>query len=101
MNQETMNKIFDDEEYQQFINKIDYSGVCNMLKKNQGITLKEISKILNVKEKYFECLMNVWTNNWNTFYHNGGRLVNENGKYYMLSPRNPQSRARNPKINLL
>jgi hypothetical protein len=101
MNQETMNKIFDDKEYQQFINEIDYREVCNMLKKNQGISLSDLSKKYNANEEYLDCLLKIWTKNWNTFYHKGGRLVNKKGRYYMLSPRNPQSRARNPQINLI
>ena len=93
--------IYDDKEYQQFINEIDYSEVCNMLKKNQGITIKEISESFNAKEKYLKCLMDVWTQNWNSFYQSGGRVVNKNGQYYVLSPRNPQSRVRNPQINFM
>tara|TARA_X000000368_G_C22829344_1_gene622618 strand:+ start:317 stop:646 length:330 start_codon:yes stop_codon:yes gene_type:complete len=96
-----MDMIFNDPKYQDLVNHISYEKFCMDMKNNQGITLDEIYEKWGCEKSHCETLLNIWTKNWNTFYHNGGRLVNENGKYYMLSPRNPQSRARNPKINLL
>ena len=96
-----MSKIFDELDYQKFVSELDYEDVCDVLRNNQGISLADLSKKYNAKEKYFDCLLNIWTKNWNTFYHKGGRVVNKNGNYYILSPRNPQSRVRNPQINYM
>tara|TARA_Y100001970_G_scaffold231166_1_gene287258 strand:- start:317 stop:643 length:327 start_codon:yes stop_codon:yes gene_type:complete len=96
-----MQSVFKEKEYEDFIDKMDYKGFCEYLRKNQGQTLQEINDKYNTKERYVKCLLNIWTENWNSFYHEGGRIVNKNGNYYILSPRNPQSRVRNPQINFL
>jgi hypothetical protein len=108
MNQDLNNRktsavisVFCDEKYQDFVDKVSYKNFCEEIKNNQGITIKEICDVLGGEKSHCETLLNVWTKNWNTFYHCGGRLVNKKGRYYILSPRNPQSRARNPEINLI
>lgn len=98
---EEMRSVFKEKKYEDFVNETDYKEFCDYLKKNQGQTLKEINKKYNTEERYVNCLLNIWTEHWTSFYQEGGRVVNKNGSYFILSPRNPQSRARNPQINLL
>jgi len=98
---EEMRSVFGEKEYEDFVNKMDYKEFCDYLKKNQGQSLEEINKNYDAEERYINCLLNIWTENWNSFYQEGGRIVNKNGNYYMLSPRNPQSRIRKPQINLM
>ena len=45
-------------------------------------------------------IMNVWVNKWNTFLQSGGRIVINNNKYYCLSPKNPNIKQINPKLNI-
>jgi len=101
MYSEEMRSVFQEKNYEDFVNKTDYKEFCKYLKKNQGLTLKEINNKYKTDERYVNCLLNIWTEHWTSFYQEGGRVVNKNGSYYILSPRNPQSRARNPQINLL
>ena len=101
MNKESkMKNVFDDKKYQDFVDKMNHVKFCEYIKQNQGKTLEEISEKWGSENLYCDTLLNIWTKNWNTFYR-GGRLVNKNGQYYVLSPRNPQSRKRNPQINFL
>ncbi len=96
-----MSSVYDDKNYQEFINEMTYEKFCKYMKDNQGATVDDICKTWGCKRLYCETILNVWTQNWNSFYQCGGRVVHKKGRYYILSPRNPQSRARNPQINYM
>ena len=100
MSSNTIN-VFKDSNYQDFVNRVSFKDFCKDAKKHQAMTVDEICKKWDTEKIYCETLLNVWTENWNSFYNSGGRVVNKNGRYYVLSPRNPQSRARKPEINLI
>ncbi len=88
--------------YHEFMNRFNYENVCMYLKKNQGSDLKTL--IEHFKEmNNIDCvnyIMNVWVSKWNTFLQSGGRIVINNNKYYCLSPKNPNIKQINPKLNI-
>lgn len=93
--------IFNESSYEDFINNIDYKDFCDYLKENQGQTLKKINEKYNTEERYIKCLLNIWTEKWTSFFQQGGRVVNKNGKYYVLSQKNKDYRLINPIINII
>ena len=96
----TMN-ITETADYEDLLRRVTFEKVCKYLKENQGKTFEDIINFLEEvdNKKGMKFLLDIWVNHWNTFYHAGGRIIQNNEKYFCMSPRNPKSRERNPIIN--
>ena len=71
------------------------------LKENQGKQFEDIVEYLGEEDnkKGIKFLVDIWVSHWNSFYQSGGRIIENNNKYFHLSPKNPKSRERNPQVN--
>ena len=89
--------VFETEEYQNFLDRVDINIYNQFIKKNPGVTIEEISLHFKEEELHVKTILNVWVNHWNTF-SKIGRIVNKEEKFYSLSPRNPTIKSNNPNI---
>ena len=89
--------------YEEMLKRVTFKKVSDYLKKNQGKSFEDIVEYLGEKENEegMKYLVNVWVNNWNTFFRSGGRIVENDSYYYCLSPKHPEAIKRNPKIMLV
>ena len=94
-------KIVETNDYEDLLRRVTFEKVCNYLKKNQGKTFEDIINFLGEQsnKKGMKFLVDIWINHWHSFYQSGGRIIQNNNKYFCLSPRNPKSRERNPIVN--
>jgi len=85
-------------EYEEMLKRVTFEKVADYLKKNQGKTLENIVEYLGEEDNKngMKFLVDVWVNNWNTFFQSGGRIIENNAHYYCLSPKHPESRKRKP-----
>ena len=90
--------IVETSEYDELLKRVTFEQVCSYLKENQGKTFENIISYLGEEDnsKGMRFLVNVWVSHWHTFFHTGGRIIENNNKYFCLSPRNPKSRERYP-----
>jgi len=90
-------------EYEDMLKRVTFGKVVDYLKKNQGKTFEDIVIYLGEEDnkKCVKFLVDVWVNNWNSFFQSGGRIVENNSCYYCLSPKHPEARKRKPQIMLI
>jgi hypothetical protein len=95
----SLNKLmFDDAEYQAFVDRVNRQDVIKYINDNRGTTSKEISVHFKEPDNFMVFILDLWIKNWNTFFESG-RVILKGEKYYCLSPRNPNVRNDNPIIN--
>lgn len=97
----TQTTIMNTKDYENMVDRMDFNSFCNYIRENQGTTFEKICENYAEDSECLKCLLDIWINRWTTFFHSGGRIMESNKKYYCLSPRNPQSRLRNPVITFL
>jgi hypothetical protein len=93
--------VIETSKYEEMVNRMDFNEFCNYIRKNQGTTFEQICNDYTEDSECLKYLLNIWINSWTTFFQSGGRIIKNKNKYYCLSPRNPQSRLRNPVVNTL
>jgi hypothetical protein len=89
-------------EYEEMLKRVTFGKVVEYLRKNQGKTFEDIVKFLGEEENTncVKFLVDVWVNNWNSFFQSGGRIIENDSYYYCLSPQHPEARKRKPQIML-
>ena len=95
----TMNKIINSVEYQEIItNRNVFLETKKFLEINpSGLNIHQLSDKLKIPEKYLKVILDIYHNNWCTFFQYG-RIINYSnvGVYIYLHSNHPQVRTQKP-----